>query len=129
MENQVPEGQQKIKKSPYVALQYPEFRAYMMGNSLFTMALLMQEVVLGYEVYKISHDPLALGLIGLAEALPYISLALFGGHVADRRDKKTIMLISLLVIISGSVILIWATNPISGLSKEMMLTVIYLSYF
>ncbi|MFD1816950.1 Predicted arabinose efflux permease, MFS family [Pseudarcicella hirudinis] len=129
MENQVPEGQQKIKKSPYVALQYPEFRAYMMGNSLFTMALLMQEVVLGYEVYKISHDPLALGLIGLAEALPYISLALFGGHVADRRDKKTIMLISLLVIISGSVILIWATNPISGLSKEMMLTVIYFVIF
>ena len=69
---------------PYAALRYPEFVNLITTNSLITAALLIQEVVIGYELYKITHDPLSLGFIGLAEAVPYISLALFGGHYADR---------------------------------------------
>jgi MFS family permease len=74
---------------------------------LITAALLMQEVLLGYELYKITHSPLTLGLIGLAEAIPYISLALFGGHFADRINKKLIMKWSLSVIIICSILLIY----------------------
>lgn len=113
------------KQSPYEALKYPEFVAFIFANSFITMALLIQEVILGYSIYKITHDPLALGLIGLAEALPYISLALFGGHFADRRNKKTIMQVSLALITVCSVILIWATDPATGLEQSKMLTVIY----
>ena len=103
-------------QSPYAALKYPQFVAFIFANSFFTIAILIQEVVLGYSIYKITHDPLALGLIGLAEALPYISLALFGGHLADRRNKKTLMQVSLLI---------WATSSTSRLSQTQMLTVIY----
>jgi hypothetical protein len=49
------------KKSPYEALKYPQFVAYMFANSFITMALLIQEVLLGYEMYKVTHDPMALG--------------------------------------------------------------------
>ena len=101
----VPNPQSPIPNSPYAALKYPQFVAFIFANSFFTIAILIQEVVLGYSIYKITHDPLALGLIGLAEALPYISLALFGGHLADRRNKKTLMQVSLLFIIAGSLIL------------------------
>jgi MFS family permease len=113
------------KQSPYIALKYPQFVAFIFANGFVTMALLIQEVILGYSIYKITHDPLALGLIGLAEALPYISLALFGGHLADRRNKKTIMQISLCVITLGSIVLIWATNPSANLNQTQMLTVVY----
>jgi hypothetical protein len=92
-------------KDAYQALRFPEFRAYVTGNTFFTIALLMQEVILAYEIYHLTHNPLALGLIGLAEAVPYISLVLFGGHFADNRDKKKIMQNSLLVIILGSCLL------------------------
>jgi len=115
----------KSNNSPYAALKYPQFVAYIFGNGFFTMALLMQEVVLGYELYKITHDPLALGLIGLAEALPYISLALFGGYFADRRDKKIIMLISLFVILLGSISLVWAMSPASGFGISQKLWTVY----
>lgn len=115
----------KLNNSPYAALKYPQFVAYIFGNGFFTMALLMQEVVLGYELYKITHDPLALGLIGLAEALPYISLALFGGYFADRRDKKIIMLISLFVILLGSISLVWAMSPASGFGISQKLWTVY----
>ena len=112
-------------KSPYTALRYPQFVAYIFTNLFLTIAILIQEVSIGYFIYKLTHDPLALGLIGLAEALPYISLTLFGGHLADRWNKKILMQVSLSVIIAGSFILIWATSPGSGLSRESMLAVIY----
>lgn len=114
-----------LKQSPYEALKYPQFVAFIFANSFVTMALLMQEVIIGYSIYKITHDPLALGLIGLAEALPYISLALFGGHFADRRNKKTIMQVSLAFITVGSIVLIWATNPDNQLSQTQVLTIVY----
>ena len=97
-------------KDAYKALTFPEFRAYVTGNTLFTIALLIQEVVLAYEIYKITHNPLALGLIGLAEAVPFISLVLFGGHFADNRDKKTIMQVTLSVIIASSVFLLYSLS-------------------
>ena len=78
-------------KEAYRALGFPEFRAYVIGNTFFTIALLIQEVLIAYEIYKITHNPLALGLIGLAEAVPFISLVLFGGHFADNHNKKRIM--------------------------------------
>ncbi|GAB3930062.1 MFS transporter [Larkinella terrae] len=112
---------------PYAALRYPEFRFFAANSFLITATLLIQEVILGYELYKMTHDPLALGLVGLAEALPFISLSLFGGHVADRREKRSILQISLSVIIFGSIILYLVFQPsvVAHLSKTAQLVVIY----
>lgn len=95
----------------YASLRIPDFRYFVMNSFLITATLLIQEVLLGYELYKMTHDPLALGLVGLAEAVPFILLSLFGGHLADRRDKKRILQISLLVIMLGSVVLYLAFQP------------------
>lgn len=92
-------------KDPFAALRYKEFSRLISGNLIITAALLMQEVLLGYELYKITNSKLVLGLIGLAEAIPYISLALFGGHFADKLNKKRMMQGSLLVIILSSVLM------------------------
>lgn len=116
-----------MKKDAYAALRYPEFVALITGNSLNTIALLVQEVVLGYELYRLTHNPLTLGLIGLAEALPYISLALFGGYFADRRDKRTLMQVSLVVVIICSVGIVYITSDTTRtqLSQRQLLTCIY----
>ena len=70
----------KQTKDPYSALRFPEFRYFITAQFLFTVAILIQEVVVSFYLYEITHDPLSLGLIGLFEAIPYISLALFGGY-------------------------------------------------
>ena len=116
-----------VSTDPYAALRYPEFVNLITTNSLITAALLIQEVVIGYELYKITHDPLSLGFIGLAEAIPYISLALFGGHYADRKDKRTIMQISQSVILVCSLGLISLMNPEnrSHLSQTSLLLMVY----
>ncbi|HVT34850.1 MAG TPA: MFS transporter [Nevskiaceae bacterium] len=95
---------------PFAALRYREFRFLLAASFINTIALLIQEVALSYDLYKLTHDPLVLGLLGLAEAIPFMALALFGGHLADRREKRGLMLASLSVILCGSVVLWWATQ-------------------
>lgn len=119
-----------VQQSPvdtYASLRIPEFRYFVMNSFLITATLLIQEVILGYELYKITHDPLMLGLVGLAEAIPFIALSLFGGHLADRRDKKRILQWSLLVILIGSVILYLVFQPAfaAGLTQTARLGTIY----
>jgi MFS family permease len=116
-----------VQADAFAAIRFPEFRNLMAGSFLFTIGLLIQEVVIGYELYRLTHDPLVLGLIGLAEAIPFIALALFGGHVADRYDKRRIMLISMLFILAGSVVLLWVMRPAvhETLSRTRLLGIIY----
>ncbi|MES2682740.1 MAG: MFS transporter [Pseudomonadota bacterium] len=92
--------------SPYAALRHPEFRRLIAAIFLLTLALLAQEVALAYELYLMTRDPLTLGFIGLAEAVPFIALALVGGHLADRREKRSLLLASLAVIALATLILL-----------------------
>ena len=48
----------------------------------------MQFIIVEWEVYSLTKDPLSLGLIGLIEVIPAISMALFAGHIVDQREKK-----------------------------------------
>lgn len=91
----------------------------------------MQEVVVGYELYKLTHDPLSLGLIGLAEVVPFVLVSLFGGYVADRYDKRTILRLSLSVIILASLILYFIFQPgfFDHYSLNERLVVIYSVFF
>ena len=61
----------------------------------FTLGTQVQGTVVAWQVYSITRDPLSLGLVGLAEALPYITAALFAGHLADRHDRKRISMLAL----------------------------------
>jgi MFS family permease len=119
------------KTDPYAALRYPEFRNLISATFLITAAILIQEVILGYELYLMTRDPLSLGFIGLAEAIPFIGLALFGGHLADRHDKVKLMQLALLAIMLGSTVLIWVLRPSArqNLSQTSLLLAIYGTVF
>lgn len=90
---------------PYAALRVPRFARYVATIFTLTIGIQIQGTVVGWQVYALTKDPLALGLIGLAEALPAISLALFAGHVADRRDRRRLALTALWVLVGCSVAL------------------------
>lgn len=93
------------KQDPFLALRYAEFRYYLFSNFFVTVGLLIQEVIIGYELYRLTRDPLAIGMIGLAEAIPFILLSLFGGHYSDKLKKKNILIWSLSFIMLASVVL------------------------
>ena len=115
--------------SPYAALRYPEFRRLISAVFLLTVALLAQEVALGYELYLLTHDPLTLGLIGLAEAVPFMALALVGGHLADRREKRSLLLGALAVIALASLTLLGLSlaHARADLSQTALLIGVYAS--
>jgi MFS family permease len=86
-------------EDPYAPLRFESFRWFVASLLPATLAQQIQAVVVGWQVYALTRDPLALGLIGLSEALPFISVALFAGHVADRVDRRRIAIVSLAVML------------------------------
>lgn len=118
-------------------LRQPEFQALLgarLTNALATSAL---ATVVAYQTYILTRDPLALGWLGLVEAIPALSLMLFGGHVADRVDRRLIVLVmSVLVTLAagalavlsetgllslvGILVVIFATGVASGFERPAL---------
>ncbi len=84
-----------------------DFKKLLSARFLFTFAVQMQAVILGWRIYALLKDPLYLGFIGLTEAVPAIGLALFAGYIVDRMRPllayRRVMLVSL---VSGAVVLV-----------------------
>ncbi|MFL6245418.1 MAG: MFS transporter [Thermoanaerobaculia bacterium] len=98
--------------SPYASLRIPDFRRLLLANGTLTVAREAQIVVVGWQVFELTRDPLTLGLIGLAEALPYIAVALYAGHVADRTERRTLGIAGTFgVILSAIALLLLTLSP------------------
>jgi MFS family permease len=80
------------KHDPYAAIRDGNFRRYWIGNLVATLGLQMQAAGLIWEIYHRTESPLDLGLVGLVQVIPVLSLALFAGHVADRVDRKLVLI-------------------------------------
>jgi len=63
----------------------------------------MQYVIVGWQIYDLTKDEFALGLIGLAEAIPALSISLYGGYLADHQKRKPIIVITMLVMVLGAI--------------------------
>ncbi|USI85790.1 MFS transporter [Acinetobacter johnsonii] len=100
----------------FAALRYRDFSIVTLNQFFLTLALLIQEIIVAYSLYKITKDPLTLGLIGLAEAIPFITLSLWGGYFADRFNKQTIMKICLFFAIPLPLVL-WGLFHAYGLKQ------------
>ncbi|MDQ2711324.1 MAG: MFS transporter [Acidobacteriota bacterium] len=77
--------------SSRAAFSYPNFRYYSLARFLTTISSEMQSVAVGWQVYELTHQPMDLGLVGLAQFLPGICLFLVAGHVADRLPRLKIL--------------------------------------
>ncbi|MBF0331597.1 MAG: MFS transporter [Candidatus Omnitrophica bacterium] len=76
------------------ALKIPDIRLFIGSVGFFTLASRALAVVIGFQIYRITHSALALGWLGLIEAIPTLSLVLIGGYIADHFDRKRILLIT-----------------------------------
>ncbi len=93
-------------------LALPEVRALFASRALATLVAGAAFTVLSYQVYALTRDPLSLGWLGLVEAIPSIGFALFGGHVADRGDRRTIAIVcDLLLIVFFGALALFAAQP------------------
>lgn len=94
---------QKEKHDPFSALRIKEFNFFLANRFFLTLGIQMQSVIVGFQVYTLTEDVFALGMIGLTEAIPFILVSLFSGHIADNFDRKRIILFFsfLFILVSG----------------------------
>lgn len=120
-----------LKKDPYAALRFVEFRNFMGVRFFLVFAWSMQFVVIEWEVYQITKDPLSLGIIGLMEIIPAIGMALFAGHIVDQNERKKILMICIsgFFVISLLLFLLIFSNSESYFSSNFVLYGIYFLVF
>lgn len=119
------------KKDPYQALRYKEFRFFLVARFLITIALTMQAVIIGYEIYELTSSKILLGLIGLAEAIPAIGIALYGGYIADKSEKRSMLAGFIALYTLMCVALLFITHPyaIQNMGKDNVVLLIFLFIF
>lgn len=91
---------------PYAALRVPSYRLYALGYFISVLGRMGVSVAVGYELYQRTHSATALGLVGLVGALPVIIFALPAGHLADRKNRKTILMLGQAGMALGSLLLL-----------------------
>lgn len=98
---------------PYAVLRIPDFRLYVVARLCITLAMQIQAVIVGWQIYDMTKDPLSLGLIGLAEAIPSIVVSLYAGYIADVVERKKIILVVIALLTFCSAALLFFTLDVS----------------
>lgn len=118
-------------KDPYAALRYREFNVFLLMRFAIVFAWSMQFIIVEWQVYSLTKNPLSLGIIGLMEVIPAIAMALFAGHIVDQKEKKAMLLKCILafsVISFGLFLLTWP-RMVSDFSTNTILYSIYFLVF
>ncbi len=115
------------KQDPYAALRIKEFNIFLFVRFLLVFGWSMQFIVIEWQVYSITKDPLSLGIIGLMEIIPAFSMALFAGHIVDQREKRNLLALctGAFSLISLGLFFLTTDVILSSWSKNSVLYSIY----
>ena len=121
----------QVTNDPFAAVRIPEYKNLILGRFSFIMALRMMSTLVGWWVYELTNDPFAIGLIGLSEVIPALSMALYSGHVIDISEKRKLLLKSVFFYICAASILLFLSTPLihNHVSKNHITYCIYAVIF
>jgi MFS family permease len=105
--------EKKEKHDPFAVLRFKEFNFFLTFRFFLTLGIQMQSVIVGWQVYELTDDVLYLGMIGLAEAIPFILISFFSGHVADTFNRKRIVVFFTFLFILVTAFLLWLSQQIN----------------
>lgn len=86
--------------------RHRDFRLFQLARLCAVLAMQVESVAIGWQVYDLTGSALALGYTGLAQFVPFFAFSLIGGQVADRVDRRTILLVCQLVMLLGGMLLL-----------------------
>jgi MFS family permease len=119
------------KKDSFAALRFKDFRAYLGMRFFFTLAYQMQTTVIGFYIYQLTHSKVAIAFIGLSEAIPAVGIALYGGYIADKHEKRKMLLLIFIGVLLSSLVMFAVTlKNLSGyIPVQWIVPVIYAMIF
>lgn len=119
------------RNDPFASIKIAEYRDLMAGRFTFIMGLRMMGTLVGWWIYNLTNDPFAIGLIGLSEVIPAVSLALYAGHVIDISEKRKLLLTGVILYFIAVVILLTLSTNFTAdhLSNHWIAICIYVVIF
>ena len=120
-----------VKRDPYAALRFKEFNVFLILRFILVFGWSMQFIIIEWQVYTLTKDPLSLGIIGLMEIIPAFSMALFAGHIVDQNEKRNLLMkcIGLFSLISLGLFLLTSPSLEKAWSAKTTLYTIYAFVF
>ena len=131
-QNSKPHNSEVAQHDPFAAFKFRDYRLFTIGRLVLSVGSQMQTVAIGWELYERTNSAIILGGVGLAQVLPMIALTLITGHVADRRERKLIMLLSVMLLAlcslalavlsytRGAIFLIYACLVLTGVARAFL---------
>lgn len=110
-------------------LKYRDLRSIIATRFFVAIALQIQAVIVGWQIYKLRPDPLFLGLMGLAEAVPAITCSFFSGHIVDTHRPSLIYRLSISVTFINAMMIFFAILPSTPLDDTHRLVLLYVGIF
>jgi MFS family permease len=122
---------QPPKKDSFAALRFKDFRAYVGMRFFFTFAYQMQTVVIGFYIFQLTKSAFALGMLGLCEAIPAVGIALYGGYIADKSEKRKMLLWIYTAVLLSSIIMgaVTTNGAAAYIHKGWIVPIIYTMIF
>lgn len=116
---------------PYAALRFREFNIFLLVRFAMVFAWSMQFIVIEWQVYTLTKDPLSLGIIGLMEIIPAVSIALFAGHFVDQNEKRNLLIKCIFgfSVVSLGLFLVSAPSVTATYDDKTVLYLIYALVF
>lgn len=116
---------------PFASVRIAEYRNLMLGRFVFIMGLRMMGTLVGWWVYELTNAPFAIGIIGLSEVVPAVSLALYAGHVIDISEKRKLLLrgVALYFLAAGMLFFLSTKNTSARLNNYQIAFGVYAVIF
>jgi MFS family permease len=95
-----------LNTSALSVLKIAEFRNFVIGRFVFIMGLRMMSTLVAWWLYELTRDAFYIGMVGLAEAIPAVSLALYAGFVIDKSEKRKLLLTTIVLYLVSAFILL-----------------------
>ncbi|MEO8822579.1 MAG: MFS transporter [Ginsengibacter sp.] len=120
-----------LKSDPFASVKVIEYRNLLIGRFAFIMGLRMMSTLIGWWIYLLTNDPFAIGLVGLSEVIPALSLALYAGHMIDQSEKRKLLLKGVILYFFAAVCLVFISSHFTSvhLSKHGIAFSIYAVIF
>ncbi|MCM8886459.1 MFS transporter [Tenacibaculum finnmarkense] len=115
------------KNDPYASLRIKEFNLFLLVRFALVFGWSMQFIIIEWQVYSITKNPLSLGIIGLMEVIPAVSMALFAGHIVDQKEKRNLLALCIGIFSLISLGLFFLTLP-SFVADWQQNTILYAIY-
>lgn len=101
----------QVTNDPFAAVRITEYRFLLLGRFCFIMGIRMMTTLVGWWIYHLTNDPLAIGLVGLSEVIPALCMALPSGHIIDQSEKRALLLKAIFCYVVAAGLLLFFSTP------------------